>query len=62
MDEKDEIVLSIDIIDAAITFSESRCFQNRLDEFESKHESMFELTEGQDIPIEAACIFEGIFL
>lgn len=61
MDEKDEIVLSIDILDAAILYSESRSFQNRLDEFESKHQSMFEGGE-EDIPIEAASIFQGKFL
>ena len=76
MDEKDEIVISIDLIEEAIAYCDSISFQSRLEDFENKHEHLFEYMHEskrpddclEDIPIECSQVFseyqeliEGMF-
>ena len=58
------MILSVDLIEEAIGYCDSTAFQNRLDEFETSHEFIFESMgeskhNDEDIPIEAAHVFAG---
>ena len=58
------MILSVDLMEEAIGYCDSTSFQNRLDEFETSHEYIFESMgeskhNDEDIPIEAAHVFAG---
>jgi len=62
MDEKDEIIISRDLIEEAIIYSESNEFLSQINDFESKYDYLFEpLVESkhpeEDIPLEFQTVF-----
>ena len=67
-DEKDEVILNIDLIEEAIIYCDSIVFQNKLEDFEITHEYIFEsmseskYNENEDIPIQAAEVFAGTII